>query len=1744
MTDFHFASADVLDNLGSAAVRYKHNIHALKLLRTLKDHGGTPTPAEQAALSRYVGWGSSELINKAFPKSELGQPTKEIEALLTEDEITHLRSSSLSAFFTPLPIIAALYDTLEYLGLGTFSTFRLLDPAAGIGHFIGAMPTHLRDKANCVAVEIDPVSTAIAGLLYPSIKLHQQPFEDVSLPKDFFDLVIGNVPFGDYPVADNSINEKYLKQQIHDYFFVKAVALAKPGAIIAFLTSTGTLDKKDNRVRRHLSKHAELLTALRLPNDVFKHNAGTQVVTDLVLLRKRVRPDEAAPDREPWIHSEEATFPLRKGGTSTTIINRTFIDDPSRILGTPMIAPSMYGGSEQLIVTPNKSDLRQAIVDAVRTTLPHDLLLSAIHSQTSHAPKLLSDQGINQDAQSELNAATSSFHANQTQGARATALVDIYAAAKSVLNLQLLEGNDTELQAAQATLNTRYDNFTSRFGYINSKQNQKLFRRDNPFVSFLRALEEKTPAGRFTKAKLFHSRTINTHRPAAHASTPHEALLHCLNDRGCVDLDFIAALLRTPKADAIAGLTGLVFQTPTGDWVTADEYLSGNVRAKLLEAQAAAAIDPTFQHNVDALKTVQPRPLGAGEIIARLGAGWVPEEIVTAFATALVPDYNGKITYNAPLARWIVPRASYNAATTFEATQRWGTPRAHAIELLEDALNLRRTAVYDEKGKGKDKVRVLNLVETAAAQAKLTEIKDHFMDWVWDDPDREQELCDRYNHTFNVYRARQFDGSHLTLPGSATSQILKPHQKDSVWRALQTKSGLLPNHPTGSGKTYIGIASAMELRRLGLASKPLVTVPPIAVSTWVAQAQSLYPTIRLLTTDVNDFTKERRGETLSRIATGDWDLIIVPHSSFKLLPLMPATLRRFVQREIDTLRSYIADLENEDDFASRRSIKQLERQAKTLEAQLKEEDGAIRRDDERTITWEELGVDALIVDEFDAFKNLGFATKMTRIAGLPNSHSQQAFDMYLKIQYLREHGGRVIALTATAISNTVAEIYTLQRYLQPDLLEQLGLSHFDAWAQMFGDTVTELELKVDGSGWRQHSRFAKFVNVPELSRQLQQVLDIKTKKDLNLPTPALIGGSSIIEEIEQSPAQQAFTQSLADRADAIKTGRVKPNEDNMLMVTSDGRKAALDIRLVRPDLPEDPDSKINHVANNVHAVWQRTHTNAGAQLLFLDLSVPKSSDSQCLLPEKGGELESEETPTERLLRQSLYHEIKRKLIRTGIPADEIQFIHSANTQTKKARLIEAVNAGKVRVLLGSTSKMGVAMNAQERLIALHHIDAPWRPRDVEQREGRILRQGNIFDAVFIFLYVTKGSMDCYTWQILESKARFIHQILSGEITQRTAEDIGDMVLTTAQVKAIASGNPQVMQRVQLELNLIKLERLRAAYYNNRATMRHELSYLPNLVNICQTEIDWHKQALTARQPPLLDNTFAIRLKKTLTDQSFALINERQEAGRTLRHLSSLAASALNKAKSGTDIHEHVGNYRGFNLFLHTNSNIFQINSLFTDYIEIHLVPENETRPYGVRPYTAAITDTDVGIIQSIDHQLRSIDQYLGDATSTHTRLTKKITDLQNEVSQPWKHLTDYRQMRHDYEQVAIELQSKGITVESAVRFTNLTEEELAVVPLNTLPQPTQPVYLIQTNTRNPFTGREPDLIIAPNDPRNTLTQTHPVGTLATVPLSTPANDSFFNTPDVTPEPINLDRVLQLGFDFLFVDGEPQPHLHP
>ena len=1750
MSDFQFSNADELNNLGSASVRYKQNIEALTILHALKENEGTtPSEADLKTLARYVGWGSSELINKAFPRSSWGEPTQEIDALLTEDEIDNLRSSSLSAFFTPLPIIAAIYDILDYLGLSKLPSLRILDPAAGTGHFIGVMPSHFRRNTEYVAVEIDRVSATITGLLYPNAKLHQQAFEDTALPKEFFDLVIGNIPFGDYPVADTSIKERYLKQQIHDYFFVKAVALARPGAIIAFITSTGTLDKKDDRVRRHLSKHAELLAALRLPNNVFKQNAGTPVITDLVILRKRARPDETAPERESWIHAEEAPFPRRKGGTAKTIINRAFIDEPSHILGIPLIAPSMYNGSEQLTVTSNNTNLRQTILAAITSTLPQDLLLPTVHPLPSPQPRVSPDETLEQEAQDELQSATSVFHANQKQGARATALVDIFTAAKRVLSLQLLNTDDIILHSAQTTLNTLYDKFTSRFGYINSKENQKLFRRDNPFVSFLRALEDKTPTGGFIKSKVFNTRTINAHKPATEANNSQDALLHCLNERGLVDLDFIAALSRTSVADTVTSLSGLIFQTPAGNWVTADEYLSGDVRTKLLDAEAAANLDQQFQKNVDALRAVQPRPLGPGEIIARLGAGWIPQDIISTFANALVPDYTEQIIYNAPLARWIVPRASYAATTSFDATQRWGTPRAHAIELIEDALNLRRTAIYDETGTGKDKVRVLNLVDTAAAQAKLTEIKDHFMEWAWDDPIRERQLCEIYNQQYNVYRSRQFDGSHLSLPGTAVSETLKPHQKDSVWRSLQTQTALF-NHPVGSGKTYIGIAAAMELRRLGLANKPLVTVPPIAISTWVTQAQTLYPGIRLLTTDVNDFTKERRGETLSRIATGNWDLIIIPHSSFKLLPLMPETFRRFLQKEIDKLRSYILDLEREDETANRLSIKQLERQAKKLEAQLKEESGVIRRDDERTITWEELGVDALIVDEFDTFKNLGFATKMTRIAGLPNSDSQQAFDMHVKIQYLLEQAGRVIALTATAISNTVAEIYTVQRYLQPDLLQKLGLSHFDAWAQMFGDTITELELKVDGSGWRQHTRFAKFVNVPELSRQLQQVLDIRTKQELNIPTPALIGGSTIIEDIEPSAAQQEFTKMLSLRADCIRSGQVKPTEDNMLMVTSDGRKAALDIRLVMQDLPEDPDSKINHVANNVHAIWQRTHHNAAAQLLFLDLSVPKTTDSKYLLPattlEQTTETEpptsNSETSAERLLRQSLYYEIKRKLIAKGIPADEIQFVHSADTQTKKARLIENVNAGKVRILLGSTSKMGVAMNAQERLIALHHLDAPWRPRDVEQREGRILRQGNIFNEVFIFQYVTKGSMDCYTWQILESKARFIHQILSGEITQRTAEDIGDMVLTAAQVKAVASGNPQVMQRVQLELNLIKLERLRAAYYNNRSSMRYELSYLPDQVNRTQSEIDWHQQALTARQAPLLEDNFAIRLKKTYQDKEFTVITKRQDAGRSLRHLSALASNAIKKAAKGSQVHEHVGQYRGFNIYIHGSSSVHQFNSLFEGNVDIQLYAEN-----GDRPYYATVTDTDSGIIQSIDHQLRSIEHHLEDATTRKARLDKKLADLQNEVTQPWKYLPEYRQMRHHYEHLAIQLQSQGINVDSAVRFTNLTEEELLAAPEESLPKQTQPVYAIQTEERNPFTGREPDLILAPHDPRRPSTQLPDSLSSPFEVISSEKPDSAKITitiPNQNPARTHYEPITnQIGFDFLILEHDSQAELH-
>jgi N12 class adenine-specific DNA methylase len=1216
MSDFSFATDCNLDDLGSTATKYDHNVAALRLLKELEGEGRTEaTLHEQTVLSRYTGWGDSTLLKRAFPHgiSSHLPPSEELKELLTGEELKALRASSLNAHYTSLAVIRAIYAGLDHTGLHRLSEvrgarLRVLEPAAGIGHFIGAMPKEFRDASEWAAVELDPLSARITKMLYPNAKVFAEGFESANLPSNWFDLVISNVPFGNYKVCDPEVKEHYLRASIHDYFFAKGLRVTKPGGLIAFITSRFTLDKQDNRLRSYLAAHAELLACVRLPNNAFTANAGTQVVTDIIILRKRSEPLKDAGERPAWVEAQDTTVLHESGAPMNVMLNRAYIQDASLMLGQPIVgAHGMYGRNE-FTVKGDGRDLAASLEETLRRVLPEALFgapkPATSTAQESVAPNKKPQQDepdpLEQSVQQEL-VGMSTARAGFEQ-ARAATLLEIYTAAKRVIALQMEGAGDDELGEAQRELNRLYDRFRVRYGYINSKQNLNAFHKGNSLLQFLRALEEPVGwGGQYRKAPLFSTRTIRPLREKQNAETAQEALLLCLNERGGVDLDYAAEVCGNTAEQVREELRGLVFRTPSNEWVTRDEYLSGNVRARLKEAEAAAQFDESFNENVEALRAAQPAPLGAGEITARLGAAWIPTEVIDAFARFLVPRYRGRVKYLQPTAQWVVDLPHADVIDTPEASQQWGTKRVHALDILDDALNLRRTVVYDQID---EKTRIVNQTETVAAQAKLQDMKERFQEWVWQDAVRERELCRIYNEQFNTTRERAYDGSHLSLPGASNRIELRPHQKDAVWRVLQSKTTLV-GHCVGAGKTLTAIAASHEMRRLNIARKSMIVVPKHVVPQWAQEAQRLYPGLRMLTTDAKDFTKNNRGETLSRIATCDWDLIIVPHPSFKLLPVSAATANKFINDEIERLRDYISELTDEGSRENKRSIKQLEKTIKRFEAKLKSQNSEIKRDDAQTITFEELGVEALFVDEFHHFKNLYFPTKMSRIAGLSNSESQQAFDMFVKIQWLIGQGGRVVALTGTPVSNTLCEVWIMMRYLQLDLLKELGMDHFDAWAQAFAETTTGVEMKPDGSGFRVHTRFNKFVNLPELSRLWRQCLDVRTPEQLNLPRPTVVGGSPIIVSVPASAELIDFVGELSYRSEKVRTREVHPSVDNMLKITSEGRKAALDMRLVNPALEESPDSKIEALVERVGRIYQRTNANRGAQLIFCDLATPK-----------------------------------------------------------------------------------------------------------------------------------------------------------------------------------------------------------------------------------------------------------------------------------------------------------------------------------------------------------------------------------------------------------------------------------------------------------------------------------------------------------------------------------------------------------
>lgn len=1203
-TDFHFTTPDALVTLGGAASRFQHNVAALKLLQSLRGEAQptrTLTASECQTLAHYSGWGDGEALQRLFPQGAYSWApiAKELEGVLTNDERESLTASALNAHYTPLPIIHAIYAALEHYGIGLLSQFRVLEPAAGVGHFFGAMPTALAAKAERVAVEIDALSARIFRWLYPTARLCAQAFEETPLPQDYFDLIISNVPFGNYPVHDPAIKQKYLKAAIHDYFFARSLQLARPGGLIAFITSRYTLDKINDRVRRHLAEHAELLAAVRLPAGAFAKTAGTEVIADVVVLRKRSAPVSVKDGEAAWLATEPVTYSNGYGTEQTVSLNRWFIQQPHLMLGRPGIARGMHPAFE-FDLEPDGREMAEALQQALIAQLSKD----GMGDVTTGSVVPL----VTTNWEAEKGSAVSLDGLSGVAQQRASLLLDLYTAAKEVIQRQLLDASDEAVIEAQRELNTLYQRFTARYGFISAKQNLHDLNRRSPLVPFLRALEEPAGKGYWKKSALFTQRTIRPYCRSAHAASAKEALLVCLNECGQVDLGRIAALTGQTRAEVAQELQGLIYELPSGAHQTAEEYLSGSVGQKLREAERAATLNSRFQANVEALTKVQPKPLGAEEITARLGAGWIPTAVVKTFITELGIPFLGEVKYIEGLSIWKLEGITPYERASIEATQTYGTSRANAFELLEDALNLRTPVIFDEVPDGPGTCRVVNDNETLAAQAKLAELKFKFAEWVWKEEQRAKELSALYNERFNCLRERRYDGSHLNLPGMNAGIELRPHQKDGIWRVLQSKATLL-GHCVGAGKTYLMIAAALELKRLGLCHKTMVVVPNHLPAQWEAEARKLYPNINLLAPTKEDLSAAQRGELMSRIATGDYDLIIIPHSAFKLLPLAQATVARYIKREIDTLEAYLEEIPPTEHRSQQRTVKEIQRALKRLTVKLKDCENAIQRDSQHTITWEELGVDALFVDEAHYYKNLYCPTKMNNVAGLPNSDSQRAFDAFIKVRSVLDNGGRVVFATATPVSNTLAEVYVMMKFLQLDTLETLGLAHFDAWVQTFAETSQGLEMKPDGSGFRMNTRFNKFTNLPELAALWRQVLDVKNADQLNLPRPQLIGGAPQVISLPASPALKKFVKSLAARVELIKSKRVAPEVDNMLKVTSEGRKAALDIRLVIPSQSKPQHSKVEAIADKLVEFYHASAAQRGVQLVFCDLATPKAKSA-------------------------------------------------------------------------------------------------------------------------------------------------------------------------------------------------------------------------------------------------------------------------------------------------------------------------------------------------------------------------------------------------------------------------------------------------------------------------------------------------------------------------------------------------------
>ena len=1547
--NFHITDDDL--GVGGPKQKFARNIEAIRTLFKLEEEHRGATAEEQQVLSQYVGWGG---LADAFDpgKDNWAKEYAELKGLLSEDEYAAARSSTLNAHYTSPTVIRSIYDAVERMG---FHNGNILEPSMGVGNFFGMLPNTMQDS-RLYGVELDSITGRIAKKLYPQADITVAGFETIDR-RDFYDLAVGNVPFGQYKVNDKAYNK--LGFSIHNYFFAKAIDQVRPGGVVAFVTSRYTMDSKDSTARKHMAERADLLGAIRLPNNAFKANAGTEVVSDIIFLQKRDRPIDHEPD---WV---------QLGKTEDGFaINQYFVDHPEMVLGELTTESTPYG--HDLTVAPIEGAV---LADQLAEAVQHiegqyvevevetpDVADAEVERKTLPADpdvKNFSYAVVDGEVYYRENSIMTQVELSDNAKARVTGMVELRQIVNQLIQEQLDDYPDEDIKTTQAKLNTAYDAFTAKYGLLNDRKNGRLFEDDSSYylLCSLENLDENKQLK--SKADMFTKRTIRPEHTVTSVDTPSEALAVSIGEHGRVDLPYMAELLGSPGdyERITTELQGVIFKDPSADadepeagWQTADEYLSGNVRNKLRMAQLAAESHPEFKINVEALTKAQPKDLEASEIDIRLGATWLNPAIVQQFMMeTFQPPYRIRynnliqVHYSPFTSEWRIGNKSAAGMYDIMSTETYGTHRATAYKILEDTLNLRDCRIYDTIEEDGKERRVLNQKETMLAQQKQQAIKDTFAGWVWQDPQRRNLLVKQYNELFNSTRPREYDGSHIHFVGMNPEINLREHQRNAVAHVLYGGNTLLA-HEVGAGKSFEMAASAMESKRLGLCQKSLFVVPNHLTEQWASEFLRLYPNAKLLVTSKKDFEPANRKRFCARIATGDYDAVIIGHSQFEKIPLSAERQARIIEDQIEEIEKAIAEAKEQS--GEHFTVKQMEKTRKTLEVKLKKLQSTDRKDD--VVTFEQLGVDRLFVDESQNYKNLYLYTKMRNVAGLSTSEAQKSSDMFGKCRYLDEvTGGRgVIFATGTPISNSMTEMYTLMRYLQYSTLQQKQLTHFDAWASTFGETTTAIELAPEGTGYRARTRFAKFFNLPELMNMFKEAADIKTSDQLHLPVPEAKFETVVVKPSE---IQQDMVKSLSERAAEVHSGAVDPSVDNMLKITSDGRKIGLDQRLMNPLTPDDPDSKLNACVDNVLRIWNETKEDNLTQLIFCDMSTPKGDGSF-----------------------NVYDDIRTKLLAAGVPESEVEFIHNADTEGKKADLFSKVRSGKVRVLLGSTAKMGAGTNVQTLLVAVHHLDVGWRPSDMTQRNGRIIRQGNKNKQVYVYNYVTEGTFDAYLWQTLENKQKFISQIMTSKSPMRSCDDVDEQALSYAEVKALCAGDPRIREKMDLDVQVAKLKVLRSDYQNQKYRLEDKLlKHYPEEIQKAKNRIAALKNdaQIADAHPQDKENFCGMTIKGMVFD-------EKKAAGERLM----LACKEMPNADMML-----LGTYRGF-----------ELNIRFDSFKNEHQIVLR-----GELSYPVPLGDDPRGNIVRLDNAIGNFADRIADADAALDSLEQQKQAAEVEIAKPF-----------------------------------------------------------------------------------------------------------------------------------------------